>query len=405
MRRSPENFLRLVLCALLAACASSVPQVAVDQKAVDTYRNGGYAIQRQPGVTWRRFTAPVTQVPWSFTLAQVPGHDVSRPVIIYLPALGDADDAPSKWVELWARAGYAVICIQPLDDDARIWTTPEARSGDFERVARGRFTDDLMADRLARLASLVKQTYTRSKSNEPALAGLDWSRVALAGSDLGAYTVQTVAALAPEQLKAAGWPFTPVAYIALSPFSWRAARSAAPASPPASAHGPVLMISARDDVDAYGVITDVGLRHQAFDALVSGDDFYLELNSATHRWLEGVTTDLNSPDTVARRPPAPRDANGTTRPVPTGDTDGVAPEDDVSPDVTAKMAASRKEREIQAANARSRLLTRAAMSEVGVEDVSVAFLDATVRQDTRARAWLIDGAPAWLQNGDRLKHR
>ncbi len=121
-----------LLASLLSACASSPgPKVEVDQAAVDRYRASGYAFTHLEGVTVRRFTAPVTQIPWSFTLIEAPGPVVNRPVVLYLPALGDSDDATCRWVDLWARAGYAVISIQALDDDARIWTTPEARSGDF----------------------------------------------------------------------------------------------------------------------------------------------------------------------------------------------------------------------------------------------------------------------------------
>jgi hypothetical protein len=88
--------------------------------------------------------------------------------------------------------------------------------------------------------------------------------------------------------------------------------------------------------------------------------------------------------------------------------DGVAPmgdDEDQPPGASAKLAATRAEREAQLAAARSRQLTHAAKSEVGFEDVSVAFLDAYLRQDGRARNWLLVSAGAWLQDGDRLKHR
>lgn len=396
----------LGLVGALAACStSSAPTASVDQDAVNRYRAAGYAYAAQEGVTERRFTAPVSQVPWSFTLVQAPPRSgASRPVVIFEPALGESDDAPCHWTERWARAGYAVVQLQPLDDDARIWSTPEARSGDFERVARGRFTADLMADRIARLGKLVAQTRARGEAGEPALAGLDWNRVVLAGADLGAYTVQSVAALSPDQLRAAGWTVTPRAFMVVSPFARPADAGAADSH--ASASAPVLMISSADDVDAYGVVTDVAVRHAAFDRLASGDDYYLELQSASHRWLGGISADqLNSPEAIARRTPTFREPGaGAKRPLASG-SDGIAPEEDLTPEASAQLAASRKEREIQLAQARSRQLTRVAMNAVGFEDVSIAFLDAYARQDARARAWLRESAAAWLQNGDRLKHR
>ena len=65
----------------------------------------------------------------------------------------------------------------------------------------------------------------------------------------------------------------------------------------------MLMISARDDVDAYGVVTDPGVHRLAFDQLGPGEGFYLELGNVTHRWLGGDTSLLGSADAV-RRPPA-----------------------------------------------------------------------------------------------------
>jgi hypothetical protein len=396
------------LLAPLAGCAGgSAGKPSVDQHAVDRYRASGYSFATQEGVSVHRFTAPVSQIAWSFALVQAPPRaGSSRPVIVYQPALGESDDAPCAWTEKWARAGYAVVQLQPLDDDAHIWATPEARSGDFERVARGRFADDLMADRIARLARLVAQTRARSEAGEPALAGLDWNRVALAGADLGAYTVQSIAALSPEQLRAGGWTVTPRAFIVISPFAKAAEAGAAASASPAGASAPVLMISSEDDVDAYGVITDVALRHAAFDRLASGDDFYLELHSASHRWLGGMSTDqLNSPEAVARRTPTFREPSaGAKRPGPSA-SEGVAPDEDLTPEATAQLAATRKEREMQLVQARSRLMTRVAMNEVGFEDVSTAFLDTYLRQDARAKSWLLESAAAWLQDGDRLKHR
>ncbi len=396
----------VALCTWLAGCSSmSGPKIEVDKAAVERYRSSGYIFPTQEGVGLHRFAAPVTQIPWSFTLAEVPGHGANRRIILFFPPLGDADDAPCLWMDVWARAGYAVISIQAFDDDARIWTTSDARSGDFERVARARFSDELMSDRIVRLSALVAQTRARSLAGEPALAGLDWTRVALVGADLGAYTVQSIARMTPEQLAAVHWPLQPAAYIAISPY----ARQKGTEPTAIAARAPVLMISSRDDVDAYGVITDVSLRHLAFDDLVSGDDYYLELGSASHRWLGGITADQqNSPEAMARRTPTFREpsvSNARKRSGGSG-SDGVAPEDeDLPPEATAKLAASRKEREAQAAKARSRQLTRAAQSEVSFTHVSIAFLDAYLRQDGRAHTWLLNAAPTWLQDGDRLKHR
>ena len=261
-----------------------------------------------------------------------------------------------------------------------------------------------MADRVARLARLLAQVRARSASGEPALAGLDWGHLALTGADLGAYTVQTIAGMAPDALAAVGWPVAPVAFVAISPFA-RQNRTVVGVS---RARAPVLMVSAHDDVDAYGVTTDISLRHLAFDRLSSGDDYFFELGAASHRWLSGLAaTQQGIAEAVQRRPafidetPNKRGRGGATR-------DNVAPlgdDEDQPPEASAALAATRAERDAQLARTRSRLLTHAALSEVGFEDVTVAFLDAYLRQDGHAQSWLLGSAANWLQNGDRLKHR
>lgn len=399
----------LPLLVLLAACSTpKAPTVEVDKGAVARYQAAGYAYRVDDPVTRRRFTSPMSLTPWNLTITAVataprPG---GRPLIVYLPPLGDADDAPSQWVEQWARAGYVVLSIQPLEEDAQIWTTAEARSGDFERVARARFTDDLMADRIARLAHILSEVRRRSDRGEGALGGLDWAHVALAGADLGAYTVQSIAAMSADQLAAIQWPLTPVALLVISPYA-RQDRALA-----VQAHAPTLMISARDDLDAYGLVGDVSLRHLAFDRMGTGDDYYFEVATASHRWLGGVAESAPAAEGERRRmatgfgdvPPNQR-ARSASR---GGGAEGVAPlgdDEDLPPEAAAKQAANRAEREAQLAKARSRQLTRTAISGVGIQDVSIAFLDSYVRQDPRAHDWLAGPASAWLQDGDRLKHR
>jgi hypothetical protein len=404
-RRRALRHLRLAAMLLLGACASSPPRPQPDLAAVERYQAAGYAL-RAPlapaaGLMHYRLSAPVARTPWTVSLTALanPGP-APRPLLVYLPPLGDADDAPNQWIELWARAGYAVLCIQALDSDAAIWTTDEARSGDFERVARARFGSELMADRITRLARLLGEVLARGRAGEPVMAGLDWDHAALVGADLGAYTVQSLLSQSPQQLAELGWPLSPAAYLAVSPYA-RPGRS----SPPAPAgHAPVLMISARDDVDAYGVVGDAAIRHRAFDEIGAGDeDYYFELGGASHRWLSGV------PAAPAYEPVARRAA-----PLPSESADGrrgqhgdalPGDEDDLSPAAAAKLKASRIERETQQANLRSRQLTQAALAQVSFQDISLAFLDAYVRRDAAARAWLRDTAPHWLQDGDRLKHR
>jgi hypothetical protein len=395
--------LALALALGLAACASApVPVAKVDEDAVARYRAAGYALPAALPVEAHRISGPVTEAPWTIGLTRPADHQ-SHPLIIYLPSLGENDTASVRWITTWAQAGYAVLVIQPLADDAEVWSTADARSGDFERIARARFADELMADRITRLARLLEQIRARSLRAEPGLEGLDWGHLALAGADLGAYTVQNIATGSPAGLAAAGWTLAPQAYLAISPY---AVRGPAPADA-VPARAPVLMISSRDDVDAYGVVTDTAIRHLAFDRLGAGDNYYLELASATHRWLGGAVVLTASPENTPRARSVLADDEapgpGGRRQKPPSGRDDMAPQGEEDETPAARKA--RQDARLELAQARSRALTHSALSVASFEAVSVAFLDARLRGQAAARAWLTESAPHWLQDGDRLKHR
>jgi hypothetical protein len=174
------------------------------------------------------------------------------------------------------------------------------------------------------------------------------------------------------------------------------------------------MVSSRDDVDAYGVVSDPSVRRLAYDRLAQldgigrGQDFFLELGTATHRWLCGQVQIQGASEPPTRRAPMMADEMPDARkrraPGVPGGSDAMAPgglDDDLTPEKRASLKASREELE----RARSRVLTHAALSEVSVEDVSVAFLDRYVRDEPQAGAWLMESAQKWLQDGDRLKVR
>lgn len=386
---------------LLWTACSSVPVAQVDQEALSHYRDTGYPSGAERALQTQRINAAASEAPWSASLTR-PADSAAHPLIIYLPSLGEADDAPNRWVTAWARAGYAVLVIQPLAEDAQVWASPEARSGDFERAATARFQAQPMTERLARLSAILGEIRERSQRGEAGLQALDWSDVALAGVDLGAYTVQTIATAPAASLAAISWPIAPLAYLAISPY---ALRNAPVAEHAGAAHAPVLMISSPDDIDADGVITDASLRRLAFDRLGQGDNYYFELGSATHRWLEGVVLPTASAEPAARHTaPLPNADRKSRRGGAASARDAMAPESDEDESAQDKSATSATAR-AQLAKARSRAMTQEALSEVSLAAVSTAFFDAYVRRQGSARSWLAGPAGKWLQNGDRLKHR
>lgn len=112
----------------------------------------------------------------------VPAKPGRYPLVIYLPGLGEGATAGEVWRTAWTRAGYAVLSLQPLAEDAGAWSSARARTGDFALLARERYSDKAMSERLAALHDALRQLARRHAADEPPLERVDLSRVAAAAS-------------------------------------------------------------------------------------------------------------------------------------------------------------------------------------------------------------------------------
>jgi predicted dienelactone hydrolase len=100
------------------------------------------------------------------------------PVVVYLPGIGQGSDAGQRWAAAWAQAGYAVLAVQPLEDDAAAWRSALARTGEFRELGELHYGEAMRAQRLAALRRLLTALQA-----EPGAVGvaLDWQRAAVAG--------------------------------------------------------------------------------------------------------------------------------------------------------------------------------------------------------------------------------
>ncbi len=187
-----------------------------------------------------------------------------QPVVVYLPGLGQDSDAGQRWVAVWALAGYVVLTVQPLEDDAAAWRSPLARTGEFRALGELHYGDAMRAARLATLRRLLGALQTHAGM------ALDWRRAALAGYEIGA---QTALDLGRE---VDGW--LPGAIVAISP----PPMEAAPATPPA------LIVTSDTDGDALGLVRQPAERRRAFDTLRPGAGWLLALPDLSHAALSGT---------------------------------------------------------------------------------------------------------------------
>lgn len=189
------------------------------------------------------------------------------PVVVYLPGIGQGSDAGQRWAAAWARAGYAVLTVQPLEDDAAAWRSALARTGEFRELGELHYGDAMRTQRLAALRRLLAALQAL-----PTAAGvaLDWQRAAIAGYETGAQAALDLG------MDAAAWQ--PRAVIAISPPPMEA-----PAATP-----PLLLVTSDNDGDALGLVVRPAERRRAFETQRAGAGWLLNLDGLSHTALAGT---------------------------------------------------------------------------------------------------------------------
>lgn len=189
------------------------------------------------------------------------------PVVVYLPGIGQEGDAGQRWAAAWAQAGYAVLGMQPLAEDAAAWRSPLARTGEFRALGELHYGDALRTERLQALRRILAALQA-----QPAVAGVtpDWQHAAVAGYETGAQTALDLGG------DASGW--RPQAVIAISP---------PPMDAPAGETA-ALLVTGDNDGDALGLVTRPAERRRAFDGLRPGAGWLLAVPGASHAALAGT---------------------------------------------------------------------------------------------------------------------
>jgi uncharacterized membrane protein YgcG len=367
-----------------------------------------------------------------------PAGGRSSPLVVYLPGLGESSDAGARWRQAWAAAGYAVLSVQLLDSDAAAWRSELARSGEFKALGRLHYAPDAMQRRLAMLQAVLAHAQGLGSAGAAPWASIDWQRAALAGHDLGAYTVL---AAAGERVSAVQRPATgATASAATSPTTadagpaalprWRAAIALSPfaataAEPPARYAGiqtPVLAVTGEADGDPLGLVDQPAWRLQPFEQMPGPDKWLLTVHDLPHAGFSG-------------NPPGPAEAGradtgrgrGSSAPEggagrggkgggggggPGGGSGGGGQHrgggaSGGGAGAGAGAEASQRSRSSRGQDPGAGQLPAAVLQarQAWVQDVSTAFLDAQLRDDPAARDWLASTAPAALGAAGTLRRK
>ena len=380
---------------LVAGCATHTPP-KVDEGRIKQFSGRGYLPDDHFSITttfsnWRVGEFSFDMV-WS-----APVSGTGLPVVVYLPGLGESRTSGENWRTAWAQAGYAVLSLQLLNEDQKVWSSAAARRGDFAVLARERYAKDVATARLNALAALLAELQKRRAGAESLLQRLDLSRVAIAGFDIGAYTSMLVAGETPKgNAEPVLLPIPVAAIVALSPYA-DFSGSALSTRYQAIA-GPVLSVTGSEDADSLGVVTSPAVRKAPFEYMPSRDGYLLWIASATHEAISGSAK-------------AAAEERGETGAGGRGETQG------------SRQGGSRRDGRRSGNEASGTAAGRAdnkgagggwpggpsptdrAMNVSLIQGVTTAFLDAYVKQDGIALEWLQRDARRWIGDRGELRRK
>jgi hypothetical protein len=426
-----------LLALSLGACSffgSSLPgQAEQSEKLAEAMEKGGYAPTRSLAIdsshdVWMHDR---TELEVAMTAPTAPG---SYPLIIYLPSLGEDAEAGKLWRETWAKAGYAVFSIQPLvigqalkalgpvlgaeagepDDGERLGSFDDdgmeqqeeggggwfgekrrrpsrtARSSEMRYLGHEYFGAENLKNRMEQLFWAYRQVKTRAGLRQPLFASADFSRVILAGYDLGAQTVTAVMGENFETALPDSAELKPMAAIVLSPSVNLATGNVR--SRFQKLNRPMLVITGTEDNDPYA-ISSGSVRAVVWEYAPAGGKYLLLLKDAGHRLLagsemggrfgrngqDGLNGPLSGMRAGGRGGNDGRSMGGGG--IPGGNmTGGWLGGERRNPDLGYKHVAA-------------------------IFSASTAFLDAVVKNDEFARFWLDDKATQWLGRAGSLRNR
>ncbi len=385
------------LLLLLSACAAN-QAARGSEAAAREFAAKGYAAAEHADVSTTSHTWTVSGRGVKIVLVE-PVRPGVLPVVIYLPGLGENSGSGEHWRTTWASAGYGVVSVQLLDDDATAWSSELARDGDFKALGRQHYAGIVMSRRVQLLADLVSEAQRRSIAGDAAWRRLDWTRVAVAGFDLGAYTAMTVAGEHVRDADDAAGRLHVGAVIALSPFANSAAGSFDTRY--RDINVPVLSVTSDVDSDALGLVDNANLREAPFSHMEGANKYLLSLQGLPHWALSGSgdkrlepgaePTKRDASDAKASGDDSPQRRRGSRRAGSGagGNSSRARPDSGFGAGAdTASLSSSALQ-----------------MRLIAARQVSTAFLDAYVKDDARARDWLAGDAKQWLGTTGDLRRR
>lgn len=453
-------------CLLLAACGSRpLPPSQVEQaeKLEKVLMDGGYRPARLFEIEsgreiWHRDGRDLDV---SMTVPTAPGR---YPLIVYLPALGEDAGGGRLWREFWAKAGYAVFCVQPVaigqalrelnrprggpragtdndfgppgnedgeapgmfggwfgggpapedevrPDDEDDSDRPEdqrrpskaARGSELRYLGHEYFAVEHLPGRIAELAWAYQQLRTRAGLGQRLYAAADADKMVLAGYDLGA---QTVSAVLGENFGVelpGRESLRPLAGILLSPSVDLATGNVRGRFQPMAL--PLLAITGSEDDDSYA-IGAAAARLSVWEHAPPGGKYLLMLKEASHQLLAGagIGTGQGQRGGLSGGPGMGLGGGPGGRlllnPVNRVGGGGGGMGGGGGPPMGGDPGYGLRGEDLQKMR-----IERAYKQVAAVQSASTAFLDLLVKNDEFAKAWLLEKLNPWLGKAGVFKGR
>jgi dienelactone hydrolase len=339
----------------------------------------GYMAEQRYATTWTYEAWTLAGEPVEMTLVRPSGNGLF-PLVIYLPGLGESSSGGAAWRQAWAQAGYAVLSLQVPANGETILSSAQARRGDFRDLAKEPYSKGALANRLAILRSLFEELNRRH--NNGALDGVDLSRIALAGFDLGAQTVMAAAGETNNDSEPFQLPTAVKCVIAFSPYADFTGASFEQRF--ASVHVSVLSVTSMGDIDPYGLVTAASIRRAPFEHMPPGQKYLLSLVDAPHALIAGKETPSVEKDVLGRdEAPRATTGDGTSQGSGTGRR-------------RSRRGSSSESRNTTSSSSRQMSSVAWAAQLARVQSVTAAYLDTNLKNDVAAREWLARDARRWL---------
>lgn len=275
---------------------------------------------------------------------RIPEGTEKVPLVIFSHGLGGSRDGGKVWGEHWSANGYFVIHVQHPGSDKALWLTGDGTLK--QRVVRGATPEQLLG-RVDDVRFVLDEIAKRQKNGDMQVSRIDLSRIAMTGHSFGAATAVALAdARNPGPIKSLG-DSRIAAFIAFSPAVAGGQRSWPDRY--GAMKSPFFSVTGTIDGEVIGNGTTPAKRAALFDAQPPGDKYRVVFEGGDHFVFNG----------------------------------GELRESAVLPDLLGNTSAKTDPATAKVIYERTQRLT-------------LKFLDAYLKGDGAAKAWLANDAAKWI---------